>query len=427
MAIGGGAIGVACSFGSAARMTEQRPPSKRRKPAVEEDEVEVNVVERSGGGLTSDAHISEEKIQASQLAKQPFNIWHHGEDETDSAEVGSRTEPTTTDSVVSRGMPSLTSTVHVPTGRGTTVAILDSGINVDHSAFKQEDGVFKISQHSRSFVGGDCRDTLGHGTQCAGLLCGSPDTIVDGGTDKMLPFCGIAPSAKVMVCKVVRDGTEIADIEAVCDALDYICNYNKSCIEGECIDAKVDVISLSFGMTGFHHKLTSKIQEALYNGIIVVCAASNNGKRIRKPITYPARLGDVLCIGACTANGKPADFSPVGRELDFLAQGETIWAPTLGGNAYTIVNGTSFAAPLVAGIVCWLIEDLRRLSGPDGGGLLLCERTHNVWCMRELLREMAAGEHNGESGCGMLHPNEYFDKDDNEKLRIITKKVLNNE
>lgn len=397
---------------------EDCPPSKRKKRAVGDEKLEVG---RGEGGLTSDAHLSSEKIQSTQLAKQPFNIWR-AKDEPDSNQIaaGEPFEPVAKHSVVPKGI--LSPVPFVPTGRGTTVAILDSGINANHSAFKTDDGVYKVSQWSKSFVGGDTVDTLGHGTQCAGLLCGSTDTIALHGTDEALPFCGIAPNARVMICKVVQDG-ETASIEAVCNAIDYIREYNKSCDDESCIDAKVDVISLSFGMTGFHRKLTSKIQEALYDGIIVICAASNNGKKIRQPITYPARLGDVLCIGACTANGKPADFSPVGRELDFLAFGETIWAPTVGGErAYNIVNGTSFAAPIVAGVVCCVLEDLRRLSGGDSAPLW--ERMHNVWCMRELLKEMASGEHNGESGYGVLRPTDYFEKDDREKLRIIATKIL---
>lgn len=408
-------MGVACIIMMAAEHEEceDHPPSKRKKLAPIDGDLVVGSLGTGGGRLTSDAHLSKEKIQSWQLAKQPFNIWH-GRDEPDINQVVARVSCDGSSPVAEDSFnPTLPTVPFVPTGRGTTVAILDSGINASHTAFREEGG-FKISVHSRSFIGGDATDivdTLGHGTQCAGLLCGSADTIALQGTNKTLPFCGIAPNAQVMVCKVVQDG-EAASIEAVCKAIDYIRDYNQSCASGNCTDSKVSVISLSFGMTGFHSKLTSKIQEALYDGVIVVCAASNNGKKIRQPITYPARLGDVLCIGACTANGKPADFSPVGRELDFLAHGETIWAPTVGGDrAYDSVNGTSFAAPLVAGIVCCVIEDLRRLSEAiAGNGAPIWERMHNVWCMRELLKEMASREHSGESGYGMLNPTDYFER-----------------
>lgn len=400
---------------------EESPPSKRKGKETET---------REGPGLTLDACVSDGGIQASQLIKQPFNIWY-GVDETDNnlnRIAADGADFIDKEDVFPRGRSLSETSISLPTGKGTTVAILDSGISMNHSAFTctAEGGALKIIQYSRSFVGEEITDVLGHGTQCAGLLCGRPNTIQLQGTAETVEFRGIAPSAKIMACKVVRNGTEIPDIEAVCNAIDHIRQYNQSCEKEMCPDAKVDVISLSFGMSTYHHKLTSKIQEALYDDIIVVCAASNNGKLLRQAITYPARLGHVLCIGACTVHGKPADFSPVGRELDFLAQGDTIWAPTVGlhGNNYCIVNGTSFAAPLVAGIVCQVIEDLRRLSSAlVGEDPALWKRMHNVWCMRELLKEMAVvqGKHSEESGFGGLNPKEYFEKNDKEKLRLIRK------
>ncbi len=295
------------------------------------------------------------------------------------------------------------------------MAILDTGINISHKSFYHHNsGDTKISEHSQSFVGGSYDDSNGHGTQCAGILCGSPDEIQIAGD--IVPFNGIATDAKVMVCKVVEDGIEGPNLEAVCNAIDHIMNHNRYCAEEDI----VDVISLSFGMPGFEHTLTKKIQDALSNDIIIVCAASNSGKKFRESITYPARLGHVLCIGACSANGKPTDFSPVGRELDFLAQGEGILAPVGNSGEYCTNSGTSFSAPLVAGIVCQVIEDLRRLSVVYNDTRVL-SLMHNVWCMRELLKKMATvqGKHSDKSGYGSLNPKDYFEIDDAEKIRII--------
>ena len=47
------------------------------------------------------------------------------------------------------------------------------------------------------------------------LWCGSPDNVELHGTLEVVQFQGISPGAKIMVCKVVKDGTEIADIQAV--------------------------------------------------------------------------------------------------------------------------------------------------------------------------------------------------------------------
>lgn len=382
--------------------------------------------------LTSDGCLSEEKIQASQLDQQPFKIWYgtNSDDEPDSAaDVDPAADPILKPVSkwvdVGAGMPPFPPTSRpIPTGKHTTVAILDSGVNEHHSALIDCSGNSKAIVYSRSFVDGSCTDTLGHGTQCAGLICGSPDSIQVDATGQALEFQGIAPDARIMVCKVVKDGTDCADIEAVCNAFDWILEFNRKGEEQQKATDKVDVISLSFGKMAFDHNLTKKIQEAVNDNIIVVCAASNNGKKGRNPITYPARLGHVLCIGACTTNHKPTDSSPVGRELDFLAPGEGIWAPTVGANRYCVVDGTSYAAPLVAGIVSQIIEDMRRLSDRVINELepSLWERMHNVWCMREVLKEMAAvrGHHSEKSGYGSLDPSEYFKKSDEEKLRIIS-------
>ena len=150
----------------------------------------------------------------------------------------------------------------------------------------------------------------------------------------------------------------IANTGIVCEAIDHIIEYNRI-IDSSQNGDRVNVISLSFGSPLFCHSLTQKIQEALSFNIIVVCAASNGGCISRQPITFPARLGHVLCIGSCNGSCKLSKFTPVGREVDFLAFGEDLLVPANKGNIdSSIVNGTSFATPLVAGLVCQVLEDL---------------------------------------------------------------------
>lgn len=305
----------------------------------------------------------------------------------------------------------------VPDGSGTIIAILDSGINSSHTTLAG-----KISPFSRSFVGSsadDIQDLIGHGTQCAGLACGSPDDIqcVDNSLRK---FCGIAPNAQVMVCKVVPDGETEADLGAICRALDYIIEYNGQCNTD---DEHVVVVSLSFGMPFFNLELSRKIQEVIFKDVVVICAASNDGRRSRQPIMYPARLGHVIAIGSCNFHSKPSSFTPVGREIDFLAMGEDLWAPTIGGpNLFASVSGTSFATPLVAGVICQLVQDLKALS-LDFKMPELIYNLRNVWGMRELLKHMTnvQGSHDEERGFGVLTPMEYFEKTAQEKLRVIMK------
>ena len=454
------------------------PPHKRLKPSSPspgpEAPKEIDFLPKDIGqekGLTSDAQVSKDGIKASQLADQPFQMWYgkHGpkrgacvlpqcgarvfprrvifpkpRDEPDSSSVsvpvavevqsgnrkglvwsdGSRSPSPTEAKVFVEVQSDYVGRVEgdgggLPTGKGMAVAILDSGIYAEHTAFHLN-GVVKgkiipDSYNATSADEMDFTDHVGHGTQCAGLVCGNLEHIQTR-DNSTVPFEGIAPDALVMACKVVPAGEITASIEAVFKAIDRIIKINQEC-ERRGLAEKVNVISMSFGMKGFNRALTKKIQEAVYNDIIVICAGSNEGRNGRQPITYPARLGHVLCIGSCTPGGNRSDFSPVGRELDFLAPGQGLWAPTIGGNMhYDRFDGTSFATPLVAGIVCQILEDVRRLSAD------LYDKVHNVWCMREILKEMAAvsGKHCDEIGYGKLDPKQYFEKPDVEKKRIIS-------
>ena len=437
------------------------PPHKRLKPASPspgpEAPKEIDFLPKDVGeekGLTSDAQVSKEGIKASRLADQPFQMWYgkyrHArkpKDEPDSSSVSAPDKF----NVQSRGgkghvrsdgsrSPSPSEVTYcmanggdvgrveedgggLPTGKGTIVAILDSGIYAEHAAFHLN-GVprDKIMSHSCSFVNediSDISDHLGHGTGCAGLLCGNWDKIKTA-DNKMVDFQTVAPDARVMVCKVVPDGTNEANCEAVCKAIDHVIAYNRECKQAGMAE-RVNVISMSLGTKAFNHNIAKKILEAMYDDIIVICAGCNEGRKGRQPITYPARLGHVLCIGSCTPGGDRSDFSPVGRELDFLVPGQDLWAPTIGGdNNYDSFTGTSFATPVVAGIVCQILEDVRRLSTVDEP---LYDHVHNVWCMREILKEMAAvsGTHCDKIGYGALDPMLYFDQPDVEKRRKIRK------
>lgn len=374
-----------------------------------------NTLGKAENLLSSDAKVSD-LISAENADFQPMKLWYgshaqpkeHSQDNDE--QLSQEFVDAATDDQQASGPPPISALINdlLPNGAGTTIAILDSGINTTHTAFAQ-----RISPESKSFVSDSIEDVLGHGTQCAGLACGSEDIIAIG--NHQLPFQGIAPEAKVMVCKVVPDGTGLASTDAVIQALEHILEYNRTCSTHY---DRVSVVSISFGMPTFDYFLSKKIQEVIYNDIIVVCAALNDGRKYKQSIAYPARLGHVLCIGSCNSNGGHSSFSPRGRELDFLAPGEDIWAPTIGGpRMYASVTGTSFAAPLVAGIVCQIVQDLRDQQP------LLIDQLHNVWGMREILKHMSTiqGVHHQDEGFGILRPLEYFEKTRNEKNSVLSK------
>lgn len=193
---------------------------------------------------------------------------------------------------------------------------------------------------------------------------------------------------------------------------------------------KIDVVSISLASSYFSQERAEVINNLISLGVIVVCCASNVGRMKMQPISYPARLGHVLCIGSHDANGKPASFSPVGRELDFLAPGEDIWGPgpgTLGPFAMDCGRGTSCSTPAIAGLVCLIIHAVTRQCTEDTdidttiAGHPLTHYVKNVWVMRELLKEMSSspGHHSEEIGYGTLDPYRLLDCNTEEIVRIV--------
>ena len=271
-------------------------------------------------------------------------------------------------------------------------------------------------------------DYDGHGSHCAGIATGAEYTWPVDEKDKPPTYykipSGVAPGAKLIICKVSRIYSKNYGGKTVLAALKWL----KEIITSK--QETIDVVSLSFGMPHFSHELSSAISDLVDNGVIVVCAASNSGRTTRHPINYPARLGHVLCIGSHDNCGKPTSFSPVGRQLDFLAPGEGIWGPfagTYGPFSTDSKSGTSCSTPAVAGLVCLILHDIRRRCETEDSanitiaGKPITDHVKNVWVMRELLKKMSSspGHHSEELGCGTLDPYLLLDSNTTEIFRIV--------
>lgn len=316
-------------------------------------------------------------------------------------------------------------------GTGTTIAVLDSGINYAHPAFKGK--IIAI----KNFVEEDIDnidsaiDSDGHGTHCAGIAAGSshfyPVNVHDPTSRCIRVPAGVAPGAKLVVCKVVKTSSGDVDSNAFLASLKWLKEQHVSGV------LKIDVISISLASTYHSRERAMILSDLSALGVIVVCCASNVGRLRLQPISFPARLGHVLCIGAHDQNGKPTSFSPVGRELDFLSPGEDLWGPgpgTVGPFAMDCSSGTSCATPAVAGLICLVLQAVSNICESDReqyviGDKSLIEHVHNVWVMREVLKEMSSspGHHSEEMGYGTLNPYRVLDRSHEEIMRIINEIV----
>ena len=273
----------------------------------------------------------------------------------------------------------------------------------------------------------DCAiDSDGHGTLCAGIAAGQsfhcPQSSDDPTSLSIRIPPGVAPGARLVVCKVVGTTTGSVDGEAFLSALKWLKSLHTS-------GQRIDVVSISLASTYYSWKRSQVISELAGLGVVVVCCASNVGRLSLQPISFPARLGHVICIGAHDENGKPTSFSPVGREMDFLAPGQDVWGPGPGTKspfAMDCASGTSCAAPAVAGLVCLVLQAVAHIYESDRckfciGGRPLVDVVRSVWVMRELLKEMSSspGHHSEEIGYGTLNPYRLLDRGPEELLRMV--------
>lgn len=206
-------------------------------------------------------------------------------------------------------------------GGNVRIGVVDSGIDRGHP------DVYDKVIAERDFTGsGSTQDNGGHGTHVAGTAAAITDN--DRGVAGACPNCGL------LIAKSVDDGYgTYADIA---DGIVWTA-YN---------DAKV--INLSLGGTAESRSLEDAVDYAWNRGAVVVAAAGNTGDNT---VVYPAAYENAMGTAATDRNDKRASFSTYGRSVDIAAPGTGILSTYLRDKEdYTELEGTSMAAPHVAGL-----------------------------------------------------------------------------
>lgn len=263
------------------------------------------------------------------------------------------------------------------TGKGTTVAVVDSGIDASHQDLPFGD---KVIQNVKFLVGdsifGDeslyLEDVIntdtssGHGTHVAGTIAGN-GTASDG------LYAGIAPDAKL-----VGLGTgEGINILWSLEAFNYVLEHHE--------EYGIDVVSNSWGTTGDYspnNPINVASKQLHDEGMVVTFAAGNEGPENDTLNPYSAAPW-VISVAAGTKDKQLADFSSRGIpgdefvHPDITAPGVDIVSTksstgvvmnTLGAATdaeyidaqylpyYTTASGTSMATPHISGIVALMRE-----------------------------------------------------------------------
>lgn len=119
-------------------------------------------------------------------------------------------------------------------------------------------------------------------------------------------------------------------------------------------DMGAHVINMSWGDDKYSPIIADACQYAYDKGSVLVASAGNTPLPY---LSYPAKLGNTISVGAVNRNRNIAGFSSYGPDLDLVAPGEEVLSTYMSdaSNQYTRMSGTSMAAPYVSGAVALLL------------------------------------------------------------------------
>ncbi|MEB3330092.1 MAG: S8 family serine peptidase [Candidatus Sericytochromatia bacterium] len=255
--------------------------------------------------------------------------------------------------------PGAWSVVPVADQAKVVVAVLDSGLDVNHPEFAGR--VVGARNVTEASPGSDVTDLEGHGTHVTGII-GADGADGNG-------VAGVAWGARLMPVKVFPDDVAGSDFEILAGFM-YALRWRPVPDDG----TRVRVLNLSLGSpTGEVSSLwLEAVQIARDLGVVVVVAAGNEA--MPYPAS-PANTPGVLAVGSSTQYlgwEAVSAFSNGGERLDVVAPGEDILStlPTAGsalGRTYGRTSGTSMAAPYAAGVAALTVarydKDNTRLDG----------------------------------------------------------------
>ncbi|MEU7477033.1 S8 family peptidase [Lentzea sp. NPDC042327] len=242
------------------------------------------------------------------------------------------------------------------TGAGTTVAVLDTGVDQTHPDLADRE----IGE--RNFTGSpDAGDHHGHGTHVASIIAGT-------GARSGGKYRGVAPDARILDVKVLGDNGSGQDSQIIA-GMEWA------------VEQGAQVVNMSLG--GFDTPEVEPLEEAVNRltaekGTLFVVAAGNSGPA-GGTLGSPGTADAALTVGAVDDRDRVAEFSSRGPaqagtlKPDLTAPGVgivaalhsdgRIGAPVEPG--YTALDGTSMATPHVAGAAALLRQRHPGLSGPQ--------------------------------------------------------------
>jgi len=255
------------------------------------------------------------------------------------------------------------STVDAPASGGSVirVGLIDGGVDTSHVTLR--------GNTVHLFGCGEARVPSAHGTAVASLLAGSAGN-----------FRGAAPQAELFAADVYCGLPAGGAVDRLAAALGWMARE------------RVAVINVS--LVGPRNALLERVVASLVSrGFLIVAAVGNDGPAAA-PL-YPAAYDGVMGVTAVDARHRVLIEACRGKHLDLAAPGADMSAATLGqagqADSFASVRGTSFAAPIVAGLLA------RALAQPD-----LTARDRAVAALAESAEDLGPRGRDDIYGAGLV-------------------------
>lgn len=259
------------------------------------------------------------------------------------------------------------------TGQGVTIAVADTGIDIDSPEFAG-----RLSSASKDMFStrGSLNATDDHGTNVSMVAAAARN-----GTG----ILGIAWGATILALRSDTPDSCVSDSGSTDPDAD--CTFDDGTIADAINYAVANgarVINLSLGGDPPLNVVRTAVRNAVNAGVVVVVSAGNDGNPDIDP--FGAGLdavgdGGVIVVGSVDENGVISDFSNrAGSQPDhyLAARGESVCCTYQDGSVFVdsdgfvyLISGTSFSAPQVAGAVALLAQAFPALTAREIVEILL--------------------------------------------------------